>query len=83
MKKPSSRLLVLGMMTVLFLTVLGMVITANSYQQTQKHALKMGENQLAKINDSVIKILRLEIKSYTLALEDYASNIFNEKITMN
>ncbi|MCW3744668.1 hypothetical protein OM428_06830 [Enterococcus gallinarum] len=42
MKKPSSRLLVLGMMTVLFLTVLGMVITANSYQQTQKHALKMG-----------------------------------------
>ncbi|MFB5313366.1 sensor histidine kinase [Enterococcus gallinarum] len=79
MKKPSSRLLVLGMMTVLFLTVLGMVITANSYQQTQKHALKMGENQLAKINDSVIKILRLEIKSYTLALEDYASNIFNEK----
>ena len=56
MKKPSSRLFVLGMMTVLFLTVLGMVITANSYQQTQKTCVKNGENQLAKINDSVIKI---------------------------
>jgi two-component system cell cycle sensor histidine kinase/response regulator CckA len=79
MKKPSSRMLVLGMILVLFLTILGMVITITSYQQTQKHALEMGEHQLAKINDSVIKIMRLEIKSYTLALEDYASNIFSEE----
>ncbi|EOL41926.1 hypothetical protein RV11_GL002640 [Enterococcus phoeniculicola] len=77
MKKPSNKLLSLGIITVICLTVLGIIITASSYRQTQKHALEMGENQLAKINDSAIKILRLEIKSYTLALEDYASNIFN------
>ncbi|MGM0124756.1 hypothetical protein IGI37_002150 [Enterococcus sp. AZ194] len=76
MKKPSNKLLSLGIITVIFLTMLGMLITASSYRQTQKQALEMGQNQLAKINDSSIKILRLEIQSYTLALEDYASNIF-------
>ncbi|MBL1230961.1 GHKL domain-containing protein [Enterococcus sp. BWB1-3] len=78
MNKPSNKLLSLGITFVICLTILGILITANSYRQTQKHALEMGENQLAKINDSAIKILRLEIKAYTLALEDYASNIFNE-----
>ncbi|AQP54521.1 two-component sensor histidine kinase [Vagococcus penaei] len=78
MIKPSNKLLKTGIVSVVILTILGIVITANSYFSTQKHAIKMGENQLSKINDSAIKILTLEIKSYSLALEDYASDLVND-----
>lgn len=79
MKKPSNKWLYIGIFTVLCLTVLGIFYTAASYYNTQKHALKMGQSQLATINKSAITILKLAFESYTLTLESYAVNLSDKQ----
>ncbi|MEO1770072.1 sensor histidine kinase [Candidatus Enterococcus ferrettii] len=76
MDKPSNKWLSISLISILCLTIIGIVVTATTYRSTQKHALKMGTDQLIKINDFAINILTLEIESYSLSLEDYASNVF-------
>lgn len=76
MNKPSNKWLIISLISILCLTIIGIVVTATTYRSTQKHALKMGTDQLIKINDYAINILTLEIESYSLSLEDYASNVF-------
>lgn len=75
MDKPSNKWLSIILTSILCLTIIGIVVTATTYRSTQKHALKMGTDQLIKINDFAINILTLKIESYSLSLEDYASNI--------
>lgn len=77
MKKPSNKWLYIGIITVLCLNSLGILYTAFSYYNTQKHALKMGQSQLTTINNSAVKILQLELSSYTLTLENHALDILN------
>ena len=77
MKKPSNKWLYVGIITVLCLTILSILYTAFSYYNTQKHALKIGQSQLAIINNSTIKILQLELEAYSLALENCATDIQN------
>lgn len=76
MDKPSNKWLSISLISILCLTIIGIVVTATTYRSTQKHALKMGTDQLIKINDYAINILTLEIEAYSLSLEDYASNVF-------
>lgn len=78
MKKPSSKWLYVGIISVLCITVVGIVVTAYSYHATQEHAEKMGKEQLTAINDSAIKILTLEIESSKLSLQNFASCEENE-----
>lgn len=79
MKKPSNKWLYIGIITVLCLTFLGIIYTMFSYYNTQKHALKMGQSQLTTINNSAVKILQLELTSYTLMLENNAIDILNRE----
>ncbi|MBO1305164.1 sensor histidine kinase [Enterococcus sp. 669A] len=76
MNKPSNKWLSISLISILLLTIIGIVVTATTYRNTQRHALKMGSDQLVKINDLAINILKLEIETYSLSLEDYASNVF-------
>ncbi|MGM0213688.1 sensor histidine kinase [Enterococcus sp. AZ109] len=78
MNKPSNKWLSISLISILVLTIIGIVVTATTYRSTQKHALKMGSDQLVKINDLAIDILKLEIETYSLSLEDYASNVFTD-----
>ncbi|WP_270271916.1 sensor histidine kinase [Enterococcus lactis] len=76
--KPSSKWLHLSLIGVALLTIVGIVLTVISYNSTRDHALKMGKNQLVKINDYATKILSLSIKNYSDILENYTTDFFKE-----
>lgn len=75
MNKPSNKTLYAGIASVVLLTIVGVVFTLTSYQATQKHALNLAMKQLENINQSAIKITTLEIQSYQLSLDSYATQI--------
>ncbi|MDH6365579.1 two-component system cell cycle sensor histidine kinase/response regulator CckA [Enterococcus sp. PF1-24] len=73
--KPSNKWLNIGLFFISILTGMGILFTAVSYLDAKDHALKMGESQLAKINDYATKVLGLEIQSFNSFLEDYTSEV--------
>jgi signal transduction histidine kinase len=71
MEKPTNKWIIFGLVAALVLSITGMVVTITSYKTSQNHAIKMGEEQLTKINNYVSKLFSLEINNYSKSLHNY------------
>lgn len=80
MRKPSNKWLTVSLVVIMIVTLVGIVMTAFTYHTTQKNALKMGMNQLVKINDLAIDVLNLEIEAYSASLSNYALSLTSDQV---
>ncbi len=70
MKKLTKKINIL-FITVMVITLTGLLITALGYHNIQQEALKMGKTQLAQVNEVSTKLIVAEIESSANDLDSF------------